>query len=173
MGAFRASGRGAENVLDTNVTGPFEEEFANVPGRGRTSNHTLRMALSGLFVLLVATSVVVSVARHQPSRLLWRKEDIRKAPLQTPTSHAAGPTSANVVRELGGCELSVSVGAPVVPVGSCTVLEIGDSLGNDLGWGLARELPTGSSVNLVQLDKSATGLANTGYYDWTLSWRPT
>jgi hypothetical protein len=54
----------------------------------------------------------------------------------------------------------------VVPVGSCTVLEIGDSLGNDLGWGLTRELPSDSGLNLVQVDKSSTGLANVGYYDW-------
>jgi hypothetical protein len=86
--------------------------------------------------------------------------------VQTPAPHAVGPVSANVVRESGGCELSLSAGAPVLPVGTCTVLEIGDSLGNDLGWGLARELPSGSSLNLVQLDKSATGLANAGYYDW-------
>src|ERR1019366_9154797 len=26
------------------------------------------------------------------------------------------------------------------PIGRCTVLEIGDSLGNDLGWGIARQL---------------------------------
>jgi hypothetical protein len=79
---------------------------------------------------------------------------------------AVTPASTDVVREFGGCQLSLGTGAPVLPVGSCTVLEIGDSLGNDLGWGLARELPSGSSLNLVQLDKSATGLANAGYYDW-------
>jgi hypothetical protein len=54
----------------------------------------------------------------------------------------------------------------VVAIGSCTVLEIGDSLGSDLGWGLAREVPPGSGLDLVQLDKSSTGLANAGYYDW-------
>jgi hypothetical protein len=46
------------------------------------------------------------------------------------------------------------------------VLEIGDSLGNDLGWGLARVLPTGSGLQLDQLDTSATGLVNTSFYDW-------
>jgi hypothetical protein len=80
-------------------------------------------------------------------------------------AHAVAPAAANVVRESGGCEQSLSAGAPVMSVGSCTVLEIGDSLGNDLGWGLARELPSGSSLKLVQLDKSSTGLANAGDYD--------
>lgn len=51
-------------------------------------------------------------------------------------------------------------------VGRCTVLEIGDSLGNDLGWGLARELERTPTVRLVQIDKSSTGLAATWFYSW-------
>jgi hypothetical protein len=149
-----------------NATERFEEEFADGPNPGRTSNHTLRMALSGLLVLLVTTSVVVRAVRAPTTLSPLAQRGHRQAPVQTTTPHAAGPASANVVREFGGCELSLSAGAPVLPAGSCTVLEIGDSLGNDLGWGLARELPSGSSLNVVQLDKSATGLANAGYYDW-------
>ena len=144
--------------MDGNATGRFEEEFSDGSRPGRASNHKLRMVLSGL--------VVVRVVRAPTTLSPLAQTGHDKAPVQTSAPHAVGPASANVVREFGGCELSVSAGAPVVPVGSCTVLEIGDSLGNDLGWGLARELPSGSSLNLVQLDKSATGLANAGYYDW-------
>ena len=52
------------------------------------------------------------------------------------------------------------------PVGHCTVLEIGDSLGNDLGWGISRHLSATSGLNLVQMDKSSTGLANAWFYSW-------
>ncbi|MGO8863110.1 MAG: DUF459 domain-containing protein [Acidimicrobiales bacterium] len=151
--------------MDGNAIG-FEEELADGPRPGRTANHTLRIALSGLLVLLATTSVVVTVVRASTTLSPLAQTRHRQAPVQTPVPHVASPASANVVREFGGCQLSLSAGAPVLPVGSCTVLEIGDSLGNDLGWGLARELPSGSSLNLVQLDKSATGLANAGYYDW-------
>lgn len=51
-------------------------------------------------------------------------------------------------------------------LGHCTVLEIGDSLGNDLGWGLARQLEHTPGLRLVQKDKSSSGLANSGFYDW-------
>ncbi len=51
-------------------------------------------------------------------------------------------------------------------VGHCTVLEIGDSLGNDLGWGLARELGGERGLTLVQADRSSTGLVTTWFYDW-------
>jgi hypothetical protein len=50
--------------------------------------------------------------------------------------------------------------------GKVTVLEIGDSLGIDLGWGLQWALSHDSSVNLVTDAVGDTGLVNTAYYDW-------
>ena len=46
------------------------------------------------------------------------------------------------------------------------MLEIGDSLGNDLGWGLARELGHTPGVTLQQTDVSSTGLVTPWYYNW-------
>jgi hypothetical protein len=51
-------------------------------------------------------------------------------------------------------------------IGHCTVLEIGDSLGNDLGWGLTRELSSTPALKLVQKDRSASGLVASWFYDW-------
>ena len=80
---------------------------------------------------------------------------------------SAPPTSPPPrVQVSGGCGFSVSPGAAPAPVGTCTVLEIGDSLGNDLGWGLARQVGPTSGLDLVQVDKSATGLANSSFYNW-------
>ena len=76
----------------------------------------------------------------------------------------SGPTTRPRVG--GGCGLSLANQTPSAPVGTCTVLEIGDSLGNDLGWGIKRELNPTSGFNVIQLDKSASGLANTGFYNW-------
>ena len=55
---------------------------------------------------------------------------------------------------------------PVTVIGHCTVLEIGDSLGNDLGWGLARQLGHDHALQLVQADKSSSGLVTPWFYDW-------
>jgi hypothetical protein len=52
------------------------------------------------------------------------------------------------------------------PVGQCVVLEIGDSLGNDIGWGIQRHLLPASGLVMVQKDKSSSGLSDTGFYDW-------
>lgn len=48
----------------------------------------------------------------------------------------------------------------------CTVLEIGDSLGNDLGWGLQRQLSGYQWLHLIQKDKSSSGLANSWFFSW-------
>jgi hypothetical protein len=48
----------------------------------------------------------------------------------------------------------------------CTILEVGDSLGNDLGWGLARQLSGYPWLTLVQKDKSSSGLVNAWFYSW-------
>jgi hypothetical protein len=55
----------------------------------------------------------------------------------------------------------------VSAIGRCTVLEIGDSLGNDLGWGLARQLGHEPALRLVQADKSSSGLLTPWFYDWS------
>jgi uncharacterized protein len=51
-------------------------------------------------------------------------------------------------------------------MGHCVVLEIGDSLGNDLGWGLNRQLVHDHEVRLVQADKSSSGLLTPWFYNW-------
>lgn len=59
--------------------------------------------------------------------------------------------------------------APLIPLprsGHWTVLEIGDSLGTDLGGGLATELSRSPRVHLVLKGKSETGLANAWFYNW-------
>ena len=62
---------------------------------------------------------------------------------------------------------STTTTAPrVTAIGRCTVLEIGDSLGNDLGWGIARELGHDHALRLVQADKSSSGLLTPWFYDW-------
>jgi hypothetical protein len=65
-----------------------------------------------------------------------------------------------------GCHFNLAASAPTTVSGRCTVLEIGDSLGNDLGWGLARELGTDHVLHLVQADKSASGLTTPWFFNW-------
>lgn len=85
----------------------------------------------------------------------------------TPVTAQGGPTTPS-----RGCNFAMSppkgssTPTPTRAIGHCTVLEIGDSLGNDLGWGLARVLTDNPGLHLIQMDRSDTGLVKTGYYNW-------
>ena len=74
------------------------------------------------------------------------------APL--PGTHGGTPTTIPANRAIG--------------IGHCTILEIGDSLGNDLGWGMVREFGSTSGHRLEQLDRSSTGLTTPWFYNWPL-----
>lgn len=118
--------------------------------------------------------------------------DVAAAPASTTTSTTLGaPTTSRPVTTttllapgvvatapLGGrspshCPLTLapaSVRASRTPLvlspRRCRVLEIGDSLGNDLGWGLLRQLSGYPWLTLVQKDKSSSGLSNAWFYNW-------
>jgi hypothetical protein len=47
-----------------------------------------------------------------------------------------------------------------------TIVEVGDSLGEDLGFGLADEFGSDPYVRIIQAAKGDTGLARPDYYDW-------
>ncbi|MGO9197829.1 MAG: DUF459 domain-containing protein [Acidimicrobiales bacterium] len=86
-----------------------------------------------------------------------------------PTSSSKPPASAtsSTTSPSTSSSSTTTTEAPVQPVdGKVTVLDIGDSLGIDLGWGLQWALTDDSSVNLVQDAHGDSGLANTSYYDW-------
>jgi len=51
-------------------------------------------------------------------------------------------------------------------LGKCKVLIVGDSLGNNLGWGLVNQLSVVKGLKLYQRAKSSTGLSNSWFYDW-------
>lgn len=117
---------------------------------------------------LLATSFLATVWPRSPAKT---RTVVGTTPAPAATTKATNTPAtltgtAPTRRAAAGCGLSIGSAVPPSPVGRCTVLEIGDSLGNDIGWGLARLLPSGAGLNLVQADRSATGLANTGLYDW-------
>ncbi|MGB8197157.1 MAG: DUF459 domain-containing protein [Acidimicrobiales bacterium] len=77
------------------------------------------------------------------------------APLPSNDTTSSSPTT------------TVPGGTGAHAIGHCTVLEIGDSLGNDLGWGMARQLGHDHELRLVQADKSSSGLLTPWFYDWS------
>lgn len=71
----------------------------------------------------------------------------------------------NTTTSSGATNTSVSR-VPLSPLGHCRILEIGDSLGSELGWALQREVGTLRGLSLVTMARSSTGLSATWFYNW-------
>lgn len=149
-----------------------------IPAEPCAADWRLRARLLAVLAALTATSIALAGARPAPRLPAGPATLAEPAPIQPlPDSPLTGWTGAATTRpphpvpapatrrRTGACGLDVA-DVPTAAVGRCTVVEIGDSLGADLGWGLAREVPVGSGLDLVQLDRSSTGLANSAFYDW-------
>jgi hypothetical protein len=51
-------------------------------------------------------------------------------------------------------------------LGHCRLLEIGDSLGDDLEYGIRHELQLTPGLKLIQRNKTSTGLSASWFYNW-------
>ena len=182
----RQAKMGPMTIGDASPGGAGRPTRPSSRGGPRVANWTLRLGLGGAFVALIVVASVVS-SMPAPSVATSSTSTSTTAP-----NGATGPkttipsvpgafTDQVTVPEVGGrcgfaledptpsrssAKASSSASAKARPVGHCTVLEIGDSLGNDLGWGISRHLAATSGLNMVQMDKSSTGLANSWFYDW-------
>ncbi|MDA8373753.1 MAG: DUF459 domain-containing protein [Actinomycetota bacterium] len=135
----------------------------------------LRVTLILVWASLIAAALIVQGTQlsakpvtQVPHKLCANSHTCDPSTTVPTTTTIPGAVTGEITRTRvgGGCGLSLGGQVTPAPVGSCTVLEIGDSLGNDLGWGLLRQVPTGSSLHLIQLDKSDTGLAKPSFFDW-------
>jgi hypothetical protein len=124
-------------------------------GAVRTQRHRTALralvALGGLLVLVASTLALQLVpAGSARSRL-----DVplrNRAPRPAAAAASVPPTT------------TATTTATTTTAGPLRVVEIGDSLGIDLGY--AMEAWPSSAVHLTMAARGATGLSNTGYYDW-------
>lgn len=126
----------------------------------------LRMTLALVVVVLIIVGV-------QSSRTSTVNAATSTTIAGTPTTSTTITTKPTSFAPPGrGCRLNLNPGAggsrasTSAPLGHCTVLEVGDSIGNDLGWGLARELAGTPGLRLIQDDTSSTGLTTPWFYNW-------
>jgi uncharacterized protein len=85
--------------------------------------------------------------------------------------HQVKPTPTTTSPSGEGDPSAVTTSATTSPVRTtplrrCRILEIGDSIGTELSWGLEREIGSVSGLDLVATDRTSTGLAATWYYNW-------
>ncbi len=138
---------------------------------------TLRAKLLGVLATLVLVGILVestqpgaSIPSTKTSSASVTTTISIRHPTTTVTTNPVFTTpSATLNQRSRGCGLATSLPGRTIAtraVGHCSVLEIGDSLGTDLGWGLDSELASTSTFRLHLMDKTSTGLAATWFYDW-------
>ena len=151
----------------------------------RSAHWGLRAVLFTVLAALLTTALIVEAMPPSVRKTFaWPPPTIHHKkgrpggtnPRKTPSGGSGAPTVPKIPGAFtgsitepqvgGGCGFALRGQVESAPAGSCTVLEIGDSLGNDLGWGLQRHVAPDSGLRLIQLDKSSTGLANSGFYNW-------
>jgi len=64
------------------------------------------------------------------------------------------------------CNLSTTATEIAASPGTCTIMFIGDSLGNNLASGAINQLKGTPGLTLVNLTKSSSGLSNSWFYNW-------
>lgn len=164
------------------------DKWAHIRKRRRPgTDWSLRIGLGFAFAGLIITATVVSSGGAPAQKPSPRSTTTTTSPSGSGGTQRGSSTTTTIpgaftgkvrTKEVGhGCRFALAdltskrtgaapTSAGLRPVGHCTVLEIGDSLGNDLGWGLERHLAATAGVHFVQLDKPSTGLANAWYYNW-------
>lgn len=122
-----------------------------------------------LGVTLVAVGGVLGSAaacsRLAPASAVVHRSPAASADLSSPPAGSPNPTpSAATPSPPGSTE---SDGAPVRPVSlPATIVEIGDSLGIDLGYGLRDVLAETRGITLIPAAYGSSGLIRPEFYDW-------
>lgn len=65
-----------------------------------------------------------------------------------------------------GCNFNADVGVVRKPLGKCKILLIGDSLGNNLAYGMMPQLVNQTTLTFTRTAKASTGLSNPWFYNW-------
>jgi uncharacterized protein len=83
----------------------------------------------------------------------------------TPASALMGTGATSKAKSKSTTTTTTPRRAPVA-LGHCRLLEIGDSLGDDLEYGIRHELQFTPGLKLIQRNKVSTGLSASWFYNW-------
>ncbi|MGH8988557.1 MAG: DUF459 domain-containing protein [Acidimicrobiales bacterium] len=123
----------------------------------------MRVAVGLLALSMAAASVLAWQLASTPNR----RAGSRNGRTTSARSGKGGGTPGRPTISPTTAPPATTAAAPTVPAskGPLRVLEIGDSLGVDLGEAMERSWPS-PSVQLTMAARGDTGLANRSYYDW-------
>ena len=142
-----------------------------------SEHHKLRIILGTLLVFLLGAGYVLSTANAATTEAIMNapKPDRSNAkPAAEPETTVENSTliAINKAQKANGCNFNVLAETNAPSAGKCTVMVVGDSLGNNLAYGMQRQLEATKGLNIVIRSKASTGLSNSWFYNWPKKIKP-
>lgn len=133
-----------------------------------------RILLSSLVLSLFAGIAVVEIDNANLAAAIAHKNAEPKPdpiPEQPdPIPDVEEPTSEiQIIKDKlarDGCNLNADLVTTKLVLGSCKFLVVGDSLGNNLAYGMIPQLSEQPTLTLIRQAKASTGLSNPWFYNW-------
>lgn len=143
-----------------------------------------RVALSALIVGLMAGVSLVEIDNAQLAAAIAKNQiqpikppivdPVDEIPVPEPKPEPEPepkpqPSIAGAIEEklaLDGCNFNADPKAKRKPIGNCKILLIGDSLGNNLAYGMLGQITKEPTLKFVRIAKASTGLSNAWFYNW-------
>ena len=133
-----------------------------------------RVALSTLVVGLLAGVSLVEIDNAQLASAIAKNQiKPNKPPIVDPIDEIPVPEpEPSLIKAIkdklaaDGCNFNADLNAKRKAVGNCKILLMGDSLGNNLAYGMLGQLNKETTLTFVRKAKSSTGLSNAWFYNW-------
>ncbi len=137
----------------------------------------LRLALSALLVFLVGLGYVLTGANAATNEAILNAPKTSTTPTASPSEtvdsqEVIALSAINKAQKSKGCNFDLLAETDASSAGNCTILIVGDSLGNNLAYGMQRQLKDTAGIDLVIRSKSSTGLSNSWFYNWPKEIKP-
>ena len=130
-----------------------------------------RLLVSFALVGLLGSASFLQIQNAQLAKAIEAHQNIKPSPPKVDPVPDPSPTIAYIeaIRTkllADGCNLSLDISTLKKPLGTCKVLLIGDSLGNNLGYGMIPQLQSKANLTFTLKAKASTGLSNAWFYNW-------
>lgn len=133
-----------------------------------------RIALSALVASLLAGTAFLEIDNANLSAAIAKQNAQPVKPPKEPIDVPPAPEepAPSLIQQIkdklsaDGCNLSTDVSSKKKALGNCKILLIGDSLGDNLAYGMIGQLTKEPTLKFVRKAKASTGLSNAWFYNW-------
>lgn len=124
---------------------------------------------SGLVLEFTTASAISASASPAATITQTASQSVTEPVTEDPTTPATPDPVLEAIKaqqSAAGCNFDLDPAATVKTLGTCKILLIGDSIGNNLGYGMLGQLGSAKTLKFALHAKPSTGLSNSWYYNW-------